>query len=152
VVDPRMPQSAQGTERDEFTLSVDLAPTLLSAAGIAVPDFMQGRDVSDLYMDRRNATTSAGVPPPSSTWRDDFFYEFVQEDFDVSYIPSALALVNREYKYFYWPQTQYEQLFRVSDDPYEEDDVFNATDPDLLNTIKARFEQLKLQSQRGDPV
>jgi hypothetical protein len=65
----------------------------------------------------------------------------------------VLALVNTEYKYFYWPQSGYEQLFHVGGaDPYEEDDVFNTTDPALREAIKARYGHLKELSQRGVPV
>lgn len=144
IVDPRMPGHLRGTSNDEFTLSIDLAPTLLSAADVPAPSHMQGRDVADLYL--LNASSS------SAPWREDFFYEFVQPDFDMSYIPSAFALVGREHKYFHWPQSGYEQLFRVSEDPYEENDLFNATDPAVLEAIKARYSHLKDLSQRGAPV
>ncbi len=45
IEDPRMPRDRQGTTNDDFTLSVDLAPTILAAAGIAAPKQMQGRDI-----------------------------------------------------------------------------------------------------------
>ena len=150
IVDPRMPDPARGTSSDELALSIDLAPTLLSAANIDVPRHMQGRDLADLYLvDSSVNSSSYSYTEP---WREDFFYEFVQQDFDMSYIPSVLALVSREYKYFYWPQSGYEQLFRVSSDPHEEDDVFNTTDPAVREKIKARYEHLKELSQRGGPV
>lgn len=69
IVDPRMPKSKHGTRNDEFTLSVDLAPTMLEAAKIDVPDFMQGRNLADLYLKRK--------PKP---WRQDFFYEYNRGD------------------------------------------------------------------------
>lgn len=50
IQDPRMPVSMQGTFNEEFTLSVDLAPTVLSAAQIPVPAFMQGCDIAPLYL------------------------------------------------------------------------------------------------------
>ena len=33
-----------------FTLSVDLAPTILSAVGLATPEAMQGEDIAPLYL------------------------------------------------------------------------------------------------------
>ena len=45
VVDPRMADSKVGQTNDSFTLNVDLAPTILGAAGITVPKGMQGRDI-----------------------------------------------------------------------------------------------------------
>jgi hypothetical protein len=67
-------------------------------------------------------------------------------------IPSVLALVGKDLKYFYWPQSGYEQLFQVGSDPFEEYDVINTTDPATLLEIKSRYEHLKNLSQRGFPV
>ena len=69
IQDPRMPASQRGKMNDEFTLSIDLAPTLLSAAKIPVPKFMQGRDIAQLYFNPEEA---------SKSWRKDFFYEWTQ--------------------------------------------------------------------------
>lgn len=66
IQDPRMPSEVRGTTNDDFTLNIDLAPTILSAAGIPVPDFMQGRDISDLYLKKEEER----LP-----WRKEFFYE-----------------------------------------------------------------------------
>ena len=68
VQDPRMPENQRGTRNAEFTLSVDLAPTILSAAGIPVPSYMQGRDFAQLYM---NPLETA------KTWRQGFFFVIV---------------------------------------------------------------------------
>lgn len=67
IQDPRMPHSQRGNRNDDFTLNVDLAPTILSAAKVPVPDFMQGRDIAPLYLNPIEA---------ASSWRQDFFYEF----------------------------------------------------------------------------
>jgi len=63
-----MHEKMRGHINDDFTLNIDIAPTILSLAGIPVPDFMQGSDISELYM---NATG-----PVAQSWRQDFFYEF----------------------------------------------------------------------------
>jgi len=61
-----MPKEVRGTTNDDFTLNIDLAPTLLSAAGVPVPKFMQGRDIAQLYLNNGTA---------SKPWRNEFFYE-----------------------------------------------------------------------------
>ena len=53
VMDYRMPREPQGKLIDEYTLNVDLAPILLSAAGIPIPDVMQGRDIVDRQQARK---------------------------------------------------------------------------------------------------
>ena len=50
VYDPRMPKEKRGTVDDSFTLNVDLAETILGAAGLPPHERMQGRDMSDLYL------------------------------------------------------------------------------------------------------
>jgi arylsulfatase A-like enzyme len=159
IQDPRMPANRQGTTNDKFTLNIDLAPTILSAAGIPVPDSMQGRDIAQLYLANK---------PLNPPWRKDFFYEWNQgspvdasgHDFG-SWIPAVFALVRRDYKYFYWPMFQYEQVFHVEKDPFEEIDLF----PDFSNTddsgqsqkgilveLKERYAYLKNISQAGQRV
>lgn len=58
IQDPRMATAYHGTTNTEFTLNVDLAPTILGAAGLDPTYFMQGRDISELYLSR----TSSRLP------------------------------------------------------------------------------------------
>ena len=67
ILDPRMTDAVRGTFNEEFTLNIDLAPTILSAAGISVPDRMQGNDMAELYLNPSGSI--------AQTWRKDFFYE-----------------------------------------------------------------------------
>ena len=48
-----MSKSTRGTRNEDWTLSIDLAPTILSAAKIPVSSFMQGRDMSELYLEAK---------------------------------------------------------------------------------------------------
>eukprot|EP00536_Pseudo-nitzschia_multiseries_P015374 jgi/Psemu1/320843/estExt_fgenesh1_pm.C_8720001 len=132
VVDPRMDASHHGTIRNEWTLNVDLAPTLLGAAGLTATNFMQGRDVADLYLERgRNEPNGGGDDSRvSEPWRTDWFYEWNMGDpedatghLQENFIDAAFALVTDDWKYVYWPQKRYEQLFHRSVDPYDEHDI-----------------------------
>ena len=132
ISDPRMPKTRRGQTNDEFTLSVDLAPTILSAAGIEAPERMQGRDMSPLYL--------VGETPE---WRSEFFYEHPTIR-DIDFIPSSEALVRKDWKYLYWPDFEREQLFDLSADPREENDL--AADPGQaprLDEMRHRFAELK---------
>jgi len=87
-----MPESKRGNRNDDFTLSVDLAPTITNEHRI----------------------------------------------------PSSQALVRRDWKYFYWPDHDYEQLFHLETDPLEENDL--ARDPahaEKLAEMSTRFHQLR---------
>ena len=132
VRDPRLPSAKRGLQSDAFTLNVDIAPTMLAAAGVPAPAGMQGRDIAPLYL--------AEAPP---SWRQDFFYEHAiinHKDF----IPASQALVERTWKYLYWPDFGREQLFHLQEDPREEHDL--AGDPAQaarMETMRKRFRELR---------
>ena len=50
------------------------------------------------------------------SWRTEFFYEHPMHA-SLSFIPASEALVRKDYKYFYWPDFNYEQLFDLTNDP-----------------------------------
>lgn len=107
VRDPRLAASRRGRTLEQLALNIDIAPTIVSAAGLEVPSVMQGEDVSPLYL--RSAI---------SFWRDEFFYEhptIISKD----RIPSSQAVVRRDWKYVEWPEFDYRQLFNLKDDPGE---------------------------------
>jgi arylsulfatase A-like enzyme len=107
VRDPRLPPARRGTTHQQFALNLDVAPTLVSAAGLAVPAVMQGRDLSPLYL-----------RTPASAWRDEFFYEhptITSKD----RIPSSHGVIRRDWKYIEWPEFGYQQLFDLRADPGE---------------------------------
>lgn len=152
IRDPRMPMSERGKMNDEFTLSVDLAPTILRAADIPVPSFMQGRDMAEIYLQPKQA---------KETWRKDFFYEWTTGEpvnatgHEYDHIPAVFALIRKDWKYFYYPQLNFEQLFRIDRDPMEESDVVNATETstkEALELMRVRYAYLKNYSQTGHPV
>ena len=136
IKDPRMKEVARGKTNDDFTLNVDLAPTILSAVGMQAPETMQGRDVSPLYL--------ADEKPD---WRSEFFYEHPMLK-SSDFIPASEALVRKDWKYFYWPEFDREQLFNLEDDPNEENDL--AADPvaaEQLKTMRERFAELKAKAR-----
>lgn len=132
IVDPRMPEDKAGMTNDDFTLNVDLAPTILGAAGLDAPKRMQGEDIAPLYL-------SEDKPD----WRTEWFYEHPTFA-SVERIPASEALVRKDFKYMYWPVADVEQLFDLVNDPHEENDL--AADPkyaDKLTEMRKRFKELK---------
>ncbi len=132
VHDPRMPEDKAGTTSEAMTLNVDLAPTIFSAAGIPAPQNMQGSDLAQLYLENS---------PPA--WRAEYFYEHATIR-DVDFIPSSQALVRKDWKYIFWPDFNREQLFDLTADPFEENDL--VADPNRaakLDELRARFAELR---------
>ena len=138
VLDPRLPREKQGSTHDAFTLNVDLAPTILAAAGSDAPQGMQGRDFAPLYLKMERPA-----------WRTEFFYEHPvirNKDF----IPASEALIRKDWRYFYWPDFKREQLFHLAVDPFEETDVVAAPkNASLLNEMRKRFAELKAKANTG---
>lgn len=135
IRDPRALEEKIGTSNDDFTLNIDLAPTILGAAGIEPPDKYMGRDISQLYL----------KPFKKDQWRTEFFYEHPKIGYNQA-IPASEALVRRDYKYMFWPDWDFEQMFDLVNDPGELNDISNSTDPkikEVLKEMKSRFVELK---------
>jgi len=107
VRDPRLAPARRGLTRGQFALNLDVAPTLVAAAGLAVPAAMQGRDLSPLYLNAR-----------APDWRDEFFYEHPTVT-SRNRIPSSQGVVRRDWKYIEWPEFGFQQLFDLQNDPGE---------------------------------
>jgi len=133
IKDPRMSAERAGMVNEDFTLNLDLAPTILHAAGIKPPPQMMGRDMADIYLKK------------DTKWRNEFFYEHPMHR-DSDYIPASEALVRKDYKYLYWPDFDFHQLFHTKADPYEEHDLVSSTESKhqaALVQMKERFLELK---------
>ena len=133
IRDPRMPKEKRNTLDDSFTLNIDLAETILGAAGVDPHPGMQGRDMSDLYLSE---------PKSSDPWREEFYYEWTPQDEGPGF-PSSTALVRKNYKYMHWPQFEYEQLFDMLADPLEENDIAkNSSYASILSEMRERHNEL----------
>jgi len=126
VRDPRTPSRRRGATRDQLALNIDIAPTIVSAARLLVPDVMQGRDLSPLYL-------SDEAP----AWRDEFFYEhptITSRD----RIPASQGVIRLDWKYVQWPEFDYEQLFNLKDDGQE---IRNLANDPAHATQRAKMRQ-----------
>ncbi|HOX73802.1 MAG TPA: sulfatase [Bacteroidales bacterium] len=132
VYDPRLEDSKRNKTIDEFVLNIDIAPAVISAARLEIPDGMQGEDFSGLYL--------SGKP---LRWRKDFYYEhpFVTSE---KRIPSSEALVTHTSKYIFWPHYQYEEYFDLKKDPMEKNNLINQRGSEgKISEMKSRFLELK---------
>jgi arylsulfatase len=132
IHDPRMPTEARGTTSDEYTLNIDLASTILGAAGLETHPLMQGRDIADLYLPTGD----------KSPWRKEFYYEWPGQG--ANRIPASNALVRKDFKLFHYPEWNLEQLFNLKEDPLEEYDVINNTEhAELVVEMRKRYYELQ---------
>lgn len=93
--------------RSEMILNIDFAPTFLDAAGLPVPDTMQGRSFLPLLTDQ------------SDEWRDEFLYTYFWER-AFPQTPTVLGVRTDRYKFmkFQGVWDKYE-LYDIQDDPHE---------------------------------
>jgi N-acetylglucosamine-6-sulfatase len=98
-------QIPAGTVCDELALNIDVAPTILAAAGLPATGMIQGSDLLPVI------SGHAG--------RDGFLYEYFQEDGPV---PTTLAVRTRRHKLITFPRNPDlgSELYDLDADPGEE--------------------------------
>lgn len=153
VFDGRMPESKRQRREDALISSVDIAPTILSLAGLKVPDSMQGRDFTGILSETQEM----------SEWRDAVFMEdlFLVAMFNERYkenvdeINEHLIKNNKSYrsrgvrthrwKYFvYYEHTpQIEELYDMEKDPLEQINLANKAEHlEILKKLRKQTEEL----------
>jgi len=129
IFDPHLPDRVRQTRPQEIALNIDVAPTILSLAGVPVPGTMQGLNLVDM---------AEGKIPA----RQDFFYQHYYAK--SPRIPNEEGVVGREFKYMKYIEHGYEELFDITYDPHETDNL--AKDPKYhseLLRMRKRYEVLK---------
>ncbi|MDR3716510.1 MAG: sulfatase [Puia sp.] len=132
VYDPRLPAALQGLRSDQVALNIDIAPTILKMAGVTIPAGMQGISLEDLVQHR--------VPD-----RPDFYYE--HHFLHTPELPQTEGVAGGRFKYLFYPEHDYEELFDIRKDPHETTNL--AGDPAykaLLVKMRKRYEALKKQA------
>lgn len=106
VADPRSPEKERGRTVEAMTLNIDLAPTLLDYAGVAVPAAMQGKSLRPL---------ARGETPP---WRTDWFFEHLTLP---KILPPSEGVRGERWKYLRWVGVDpaIEELYDLQTDPQE---------------------------------
>jgi len=105
IRDPRLARAMRGRRVREMALNIDIAATLLSAAGITPPPGMQGRDLASLMRGE------------SSGWRREWFYSHL---FEHPKIPQSEGVRDERFSYIRWigQKPVYEELFDHVADPH----------------------------------
>lgn len=110
VYDPRLPAALRGKTRSEMTLNMDISPTLLSLAGIPVPQAVQGRNVMPLVRGEKPA------------WRKDWFYSHLFNGTPPAVtIPRSEGIRSERWKYIRWTDQSpvVEEVYDLKNDPEE---------------------------------
>ena len=112
-----------GAPIDSLVQNIDIAPTILEAAGLQMPEHMQGMSFTPL-LDRTN--------PP---WRDRIFYEYYWEN-DFPQTPTMFGIRTGRYKYIrYHGVWDTNEFYDLEADPNE-----------MQNLIEAPEHQARIES------
>jgi N-acetylglucosamine-6-sulfatase len=94
-----------GTKVDGMALNLDIAPTLLEAAGVAAPAQMHGRSLIPLAQNK------------ASDWRTEFIYEYYWER-DYPQTPTVVGLRTDRYSFMqYHGVWDLDELYDIQADP-----------------------------------
>jgi arylsulfatase A-like enzyme len=129
IYDPRLPAKLRGKTRTEMTLNLDVSPTLISLAGLPVPEAVQGRNLMPLVEGKKPA------------WRKDWFYSHLFPGNPPAVtIPSSEGIRTERYKYLRWvdPKPAVEEVYDLKKDPQE---LRNLASSPLRAKLESRWTQ-----------
>jgi N-acetylglucosamine-6-sulfatase len=128
----RYPQAIKaGTVRDELVLNIDLAPTLLELAGVAVPNAMQGRSLVPLLKGARHV------------WRNSFLIEYYSDKVFPRMLQMGYKAVrSQRWKYIHYLELDgMNELYDLKTDPYEMKNLIK--EPKAATQLRAMQTELK---------
>lgn len=115
----------------EIVANIDIAPTLLEAAGLKAPDYMDGKSFFPLLQGK------------SLTWRKGLLYEYYWER-NYPQTPTIHALRGDRYKYIHYQGIwDTDELYDLQEDPQETTNLINS--PKHQDIIKSMNQELFLQ-------
>jgi arylsulfatase A-like enzyme len=126
-----------GSVNDGMILNVDFAPTLLEAAGVKVPDDIQGRSFIPLLKGER-----------PKDWRTSMYYRYYHYPQDHKVQPHY-GVRTDTLKLIYFNKIDQWELFDLAKDPHELKNVFS--DPAYADTVKSlKAEMMRLKTELKD--
>lgn len=129
IYDPDLPDKVMQYKAPQIALNIDIAPTILSMAGIKAPKSMQGVNLINLIENK--------IPE-----RSDFFYQYYF--LGGTHLPREEGVVTRNLKYMNYIEHNYEELFDIRHDPHETTNLIH--DPkykEKLKELRIRYKELK---------
>jgi len=120
-----------GTVRNEFALNIDLAPTLLSLAGVPVPANMEGRSLVPVLK---------GMRP---RWRNSFLIEYYSDKVFPRIVQMGYKAVrNQRWKYIHYLELDgMDELYDLKRDPFELKNLVG--EPGTQTTLKEMKRELE---------
>ena len=135
----RYPQKIRaGLTNHDLVLNLDLAPTILDAAGISVPDQLQGKSLMPIFEHNNQIK-----------WRDAFYYHYYEYPHGWHDVKKHYGIRTARYKliHFYDDIDAWE-LYDLHEDPHEMKNIYNRPEnKELIVLLKKKLHDLQVQYQ-----
>ena len=129
---PRYLIPEPGRRARQMVLNIDLAPTLLEIAGIAIPESMQGESFLDLLQNKNM--------PGRTSWVYELFRDFPFG----GRVPPHKALRTERYKYIRWERCREPEIYDLANDPRERHNLYPTFQgPSLVEQLEPEFDRIK---------
>lgn len=137
VFDGRMPEELRGRRESALISSVDVAPTILSLAGIDVPEIMRGHDLSRILGGQEDAVPGRDAILMENLFIQELYTASIKKHPDIPSLNDEIIKNNRSYrtrgvrtdryKYFkyYEHDPVVEELYDLHMDPHEQDNLIH---------------------------
>jgi len=124
-----------GSVSDRMVLNLDIAPTLLDLAGVAIPKEMQGRSWVPLFKD------------PKAEFRKDWLYEYYEYP-DAHKVKPQRGVRTEQWKLIHYHQDPEEfELYDLVKDPWEKENLYGKPEhAEQIKQLKSRLEELRTET------
>lgn len=128
-----------GTRIEGLVQNIDYGPTFLAAAGLPIPEDMQGESLLPLLSGRTPAT-----------WRDSIYYHYYE--LGEHRVPRHEGVRDNRYKLIHYYDVDDWELFDLQADPQELTSVYEAPrNAVVVKRMQGKLEALKQQYQVPQP-
>jgi len=130
------PLTSNARVDEKPVLNIDIAPTFLDLAGVAIPSLVDGTSLTPLLSD------------PATGWRDGFLIEHFQDVNDIeesglaSFIPNYTGFRTKEWKFVEY-DTGERELYNLLEDPYEMNNLAHQDGyGQIMNELSVRIQDV----------
>lgn len=124
-------QIEAGTEVEAMVQNIDFAPTFLDAAGIKIPEEMQGRSFAPLLR---------GESP--ADWRESIYYHYY--DHGLHGVPRHDGVRTERYKLIHFYTDDVWEFYDLKEDPHEINNLYgNGEFEDTIDKLREELERLR---------
>ncbi|WP_240614733.1 sulfatase/phosphatase domain-containing protein [Polaribacter filamentus] len=120
-----------GSVNNDLVLNIDYAPTLLEAAGVSIPDDIQGKSLLPIFKNNKEP------------FRDAVYYHYYEYPY-WHHVQPHYGIRTDRYKliHYYYDMDEWE-LFDLKEDPNELNNIYdNTQNQDLIEQLKIRIKEL----------